>query len=96
MADIEKLVAALMASENQDRAMQMRIQGGGGYDNARGASLLSGGGRATLDIPVSDRMTVSPWVGGGGATGKVPTPQGDFKINKFDPQFGVGLNYKFD
>jgi hypothetical protein len=96
MADIEKLVAALMASENQDRAMQMRIQGGGGYDNARGASLLSGGGRATLDIPVSDRLTVSPWLGGGGATGKVPTPQGDFKINKFDPQFGVGLNYKFD
>ena len=69
---------------------------GGGYDNARGASLLSGGGRATLDIPVSDRLTVSPWFGGGGATGKVPTPQGDFKINKFDPQFGVGLNYKFD
>ena len=96
MADIEKLVAALMASENQDRAMQMRIQGGGGYDNARGASLLSGGGRATLDIPVSDRLTVSPWLGGGGATGKVPTPQGDFKINKIDPQFGVGLNYKFD
>jgi len=96
MADIDKLVAALMASENQDRAMQMRIQGGGGYDNARGASLLSGGGRATLDIPVSDRLTVSPWLGGGGATGKVPTPQGDFKINKFDPQFGVGLNYKFD
>jgi len=96
MADIEKLVAALMASENQDRAMKMRIQGGGGYDNSRGASLLSGGGRATLDIPVSDRLTVSPWFGGGGATGKVPTPQGDFKINKFDPQFGVGLNYKFD
>jgi hypothetical protein len=96
MADIEKLVAALMASENQDRAMQMRIQGGGGYDNARGASLLSGGGRATLDIPVSDRLTVSAWFGGGGAAGKVPTPQGDFKINKFDLQFGVGLNYKFD
>ena len=96
MADIEKLVAALMASENQDRAMRMRIQGGGGYDNSGAASLLSGGGRATLDIPVSDRLTVSPWLGGGGATGKVPTPQGDFKINKFDPQFGVGLNYKFD
>ena len=96
MADIDKLVAALMASENQDRAMQMRIQGSGGYDNSGAASLLSGGGRATLDIPVSDRLTVSPWLGGGGATGKVPTPQGDFKINKFDPQFGVGLNYKFD
>ena len=96
MADIDKLVAALMASENQDRAMRMRIQGSGGYDNSGAASLLSGGGRATLDIPVSDRLTVSPWLGGGGATGKVPTPQGDFKINKFDPQFGVGLNYKFD
>ena len=96
MPDIEKLVAALMASENQDRAMKMRIQGGGGYDNSGAASLLSGGGRATLDIPVSDRLTISPFFGGGGAKGKVPTPQGDLKINKFDPQFGVGLNYKFD
>jgi len=96
MADIEKMVAALIASENQDRAMKMRIQGGGGYDNARGARLLDGGGRATLDIPLTDRLTVSPYFGGGGAIGKVPTPQGDFKINKFDPQFGVELNYKFD
>ena len=96
MPNINQLVAALMASEKQDTAMRVRLQGGGGYDSDRGASLLSGGGRATLDIPVSDRLTISPFFGGGGAKGKVPTPQGEFKINKFDPQFGVGLNYKFD
>ena len=96
MADIDKLVAALMASENQDRAMKMRIEGGGGYDNSRGARLFDGGGMARLNIPVTDRLTISPFFGGGGAIGKVPTPQGDLKINKFNPQYGVGLNYKFD
>ena len=96
MTDIEKLIAGLMASENQNRAMKMRIESEGGYDNSRGARLLDGGGRATLDIPVTDRLTVSPYFGGGGAIGKVPTPQGDFKINKFNPQYGVGLNYKFN
>jgi hypothetical protein len=96
MPNISQLVAALMASEKQDTAMRALLQGGWGYDNNRGASLLSGGGRATLDIPLTDRLTVSPYFGGGGAFGKVPTPKGDMKIKKFDPEFGVGLNYKFD
>ena len=96
MPDITKLVAALIASEKQDREMQMRFQGGGGLDNAAGANLLSGGGRATLDIPVSDRLTVSPYVGGGGAFGKVPTPEGSMKIKSFNPEVGVGLKYLFD
>ena len=96
MPNIRQLVAALMASEKQDTAMRARLQGGGGYDSDRGASLLSGGGRATLDIPLTDRLTLSPYFGGGGALGKVPTPEGDMKIKKFDPQYGVGLNYKFD
>ena len=96
MPNINQLVAALMASEKQDTAMRARLQGSGGYDSDRGASLLSGGGRATLDIPLTDRLTLSPYFGGGGALGKVPTPEGNMKIKKFDPQYGVGLNYKFD
>ena len=96
MTNIEKLIAGLIASENKDSALKARFAGTGGYDNSRGSRLFSGEGRATIDIPVSDRLTISPYFGGGGAFGKVPTPEGDFKINKFNPQFGVGLRYKFD
>lgn len=76
--------------------MKFRFEGGGGYDNSRGANLFDGGGRATLDIPVTDRLTISPYLGGGGALGKVKTPEGDFKIKQFNPQYGIGLNYNFD
>ena len=96
MADISKLVAALMESENRDRAMRLSLTGDGGYDNSRGSRLLSGGGRATLDIPLTDRFNVSPYFGGGGAVGTVAMPQGDLKIKEFAPEYGLNLKYKFD
>ena len=73
--------------ENQIRAY---ISGSGGIDSG----LLSGGGRATIDIPMGN-ATLSPYFGGGGAYGSVSTPDGRAKVRSFAPQYGVNMNYRF-
>ena len=81
---------------NAQNDVSMQLQGSGGYDNSRGSSLVTGGLNASMNIPVSDRTIISPYIGGGGAYGKVQTPQGDIKISKFVPQFGGHIRYRFD
>ena len=74
--------------ENQIRAY---LNGSGGADRG----LLSGGGLATVDIPMGNNTTLSPYFGGGGAYGSVSTPDGRAKVRSFAPQYGVNMNYRF-
>ena len=90
MSDASNIASALKMMEDRKR-WRLNMEGGGGYDKR----ILSLGGRATLDIPVSDRLTISPYFSGGGAYGSVKTEDGERKIRAFHPGYGVGLQYKF-
>jgi hypothetical protein len=92
--DPKRLAMALQYVENQQRQQNpiLRLNGGGGMDQG----VLSGNGRATLDIPINDRLTISPYFGGSGAIGSVKTPEGQFKIKDLKPEFGVGFRQTFD
>jgi len=89
--DPKRLVMALQHMENQRNPM-LRLHGSGGMDQG----VLSGGGRATLDIPVNDRLTISPYLGGHGAIGSIKTPEGQMKIKDLKPEVGVGFRHLFD
>jgi len=67
------------------------LQGGGGMDS----SMLEGGGRAQLDLPLSKDLSLMPYVGGGGAFGSVDTPRGKLKIRDWQPDYGAQLRYRF-
>lgn len=87
-----------MADENVKRLVRalrnrtIRIGGGGQYS---GNGILSGGGEAAMDLPLSENLTVSPYVNGGGAYGSVQTDQGKKKIRVFEPGGGLRLSYRF-
>ena len=65
--------------------------------NLQGGSegnVYYGGGYAGVNIPVTQRLTVSPWVSGGGAYGYVPTPWGRYNIRQFQqPDYGIQAQY---
>lgn len=100
MSDASRIARALQMMEDRERnaaRMRLNIEGGGKYNKDEYAGILSGGGRATLDIPVSDRLMLSPYFEGGGAYGSVETKDGKRKIRAFQPGgYGVGLKYTFD
>ena len=60
----------------------------------RGEGLLTGGGRATMDIPINNQLSLLPYIGGSGAYGSVPGENGRQKIKSFNPEYGVGLNIR--
>jgi len=74
--------------ENQIRAY---LNGSGGFNSG----LLSGGGRATFEIPMESNATFRPYVGGGGAYGSVLTPDGRTKVKSFSPEIGGHVSYRF-
>lgn len=72
---------------SQGQRPPINVEGGGSYGNG----VFGGGMNASTDIPVSNAMTVSPWVGGGGAYGK---DHGE-KVREFEPAGGVNVGYRF-
>ena len=66
------------------------------YGSMRGGNkMIMGGGELSTDIPIGKNTTITPSVGGGGARGKVTTPNGDFKVNEFEPSVGLRFTKKF-
>jgi hypothetical protein len=75
----------------------LQMFGSGGYENEKGAKILSGGGQAMLNIPISDRAQLQLYGGGGGAVGSVETPDFKQKIKNFSRgDSGIRFNYQFD
>lgn len=84
--------------ELYEAAVERVAQGrfGAHIGGGMGQGLLSGGGQVSYDVPVSDRLTVSPYVTGGGAYGTVDTPDGKLKIKAAGlGEAGLRLNYRF-
>ena len=65
----------------------VNLQGGGSY----GQGVFGGGMQASTDIPVNKSMTISPWVGGGGAYGN----DHGHKVREFEPEGGVNMGWRF-
>ena len=69
----------------------LRIEGGGGV----GGGILSGGGRASYEMPNTLGGLLQLYAGGGGAVGSVNTPQGQQRIREFQPEFGFQYRLGF-
>jgi hypothetical protein len=75
----------------------LQMFGSGGFENEKGAKILSGGGQATINIPISDRAQLQLYGGGGGAVGSVETPDFKQKIKNLSRgDSGIRFNYQFD
>jgi len=84
-------LANMLMQYQRQKEIQARLFAAGGKDSG----LLSGGGSLNFDIPVSNNLTVSPYIGGGGAIGSVDTPSGKQNIKGWKNNFGINANYSF-
>lgn len=70
----------------------LRLFGGGGDMGGIG---IAGGGQLVTDIPINERLTVSPKYGGGGFSATIHTPEGNRNISHWTPNYGVSARYRF-
>ena len=78
------------------RRVRISAEGSGGYEDQRGANVISGGGQISAHLPLPNGATLSPYYGGGGAYGSVKTPHGNEKIRDSEkPSYGVKLRIPF-
>lgn len=84
-------LANMLMQYQRQQEIQARLFAGGSTDKG----LLSGGGSLNFDIPITDNLRISPFIGGGGAIGSVDTPSGKQNIKGWKNNFGINANYSF-
>lgn len=76
-----------------DNSIRLLLEGSGGKNDG----IVSGGGRATLNVPAFWGTTLSPYVEGGGAVGHYSTPEGKQRLRAAsDPDYGIMLRKTVD
>lgn len=75
---------------------RLRLEGEGGTYRGKSYKVKAGGGRAKYDVPISDQLTISPWLEGYLARGEYDRPGGRGRINEGGVSGGgLELNYNF-
>jgi hypothetical protein len=75
---------------------RLKINAGGGRSKRKGLDLTSAGGSASYDIPLSENLSLTPYLEGFLAKGKYNTPGGAGDIDQGGiTGGGVNLNYRF-
>jgi len=75
---------------------RLKINAGGGRSKRKGLDLTSAGGGASYDIPLSENLSLTPYLEGFLAKGKYTTPEGSGNIDQGGiTGGGMNLNYRF-
>ncbi|MSQ98120.1 MAG: hypothetical protein EXR85_02305 [Xanthomonadales bacterium] len=82
-----KLADTLQGMEDLEKRLgfSLNIEGSGTGNKNKNIDILSGGGKATLNIPVGQGWRISPSLWGSGAYGSVNTPEGKMNIRERSP-----------
>ena len=75
---------------------RLKINASGGRSKRKSLDLISAGGSASYDIPLSENLSLTPYLEGFLAKGKYNTPEGSGDIDQGGiTGGGMNLNYRF-